>query len=303
MPEAMSQATTGASQRVDRVDRGPRGATGRAVEAGPEDRVDDRPRAGERARPILGPDLDRRPAEPLEVRGRVGAELAGGPDQQDVDLVARRRAGAGRRPGRRRRCCPCRRRSGSARARRRSRRLAWPAQHRPSPSARATGRPAPRSPSDRPPASRRRRRSGSSQSGVSTSRQPTPAGGSQGWRARRPPRLSREWVSETTKLTPRSAARSAARPCRRSAGAGPPTTSMSRGPQPPPERLDRGLLGGEAGREVATGTGAARAVRRARRAGTGARRGGAGASRARSTRSISIRSIPSAATPGAAVKA
>ena len=59
-----------------------------AVEAGAEDRVDDRPRARQRALGLALAKLAPAAVEPLEVGGRVVAELVGRPQQQDLHAVA-----------------------------------------------------------------------------------------------------------------------------------------------------------------------------------------------------------------------
>ncbi len=123
---------------VDRLDRRGGRLPRRALEAGAEDRVDDRPEPSSQASRSSGPP-----------RARARAPRPRSPS----------RAGAARQPARRRRCCPCRRRSAPAPAAP-ARPPPRPAPSRPPPSAPPRRCPAPRSPSDRPPGSRRRRRAG-----------------------------------------------------------------------------------------------------------------------------------------------
>ena len=231
----MSQATTGAPAasiasiavlRGARAER-PRSRSRRSRRRSP------RSRRGPRPSPASGTSVAA-PLEPLEVRRRIRAELVERPDRQHVDLVA----GAAEQP---RRDHPVAAvvalaaddpdRPGRGRAAR----SPGPVPRPRSPSDRATGRRDPRSPSGRCRSSRRRRRAARASQARFT---PASLRGG-GARAREDDgrALSREWVSETASSTPRSAARSAARPCSRSTGAGPPTTSTSRGPQPPPSAL------------------------------------------------------------------
>ena len=109
-PEAMSQATTGQRGAVDRLDRRCRRVTRDAGEARPEDRVDDRPGAGEQIAEQTGLRPHRLACVALEVGGRVGAELVADPRAAATSTsMAALREQRGPRPARRRRCCPCRR--------------------------------------------------------------------------------------------------------------------------------------------------------------------------------------------------
>ncbi len=106
--------------------------------------------------------------EPLQVRGRVGAELVGGPEQAGPRSRSRARRAGGRRRARRRRCCPCRRGSAPGpRAGKLGGRVGDGLARR-SPSARARECPAPRSPTSRSPASPAASSSGVSHGGASS---------------------------------------------------------------------------------------------------------------------------------------
>ena len=137
-PEAMSQAITGAPQRLIASIAPAAGSRGAPLKPVPKIASTTAPGA-------------RQPG--IEVVDAALLQL------ERLDREAEVRAGAAPRPGRRRRCCPCRRGSAPAPAGP-SRRRPRPAPYPPPPSARRRRCPAPRSPSGRPRGSRQRRRGG-----------------------------------------------------------------------------------------------------------------------------------------------
>ena len=218
---------------VDGLDRGRRGVARRALETGAEDRVDDRPGAVERGRGVVTAELAKGRVEALQIGRGIAGQLAGRPQQQHLDLVARSRRAGEPRPARRRRCCPCRRRSGSGPVR------------PPPAAASASASPAasisssdgtPRSEIAHASVARIDSASCSGSSQVSTQRRLPPLPARQTRSAlTTAAAISREWVSETESSSPSVAADSAAEPCRRRRGASspPPSTSTSCSRRPP----------------------------------------------------------------------
>ena len=184
------------------------GSRGLAREAGAEDRVDDRRRRPPSASASSPPaDLARAPSKRSRFASASPESSSARPEQQRLDLEAGLGQQRGRRPARRRRCCPCRRRPRRGRSRRPPRPPRRPPA-RPPPSAPARARPAPRSPRRRPPASARRRAGAQPRLHAA---QPSRGSGRAAGRGRPQRRVSRECVSETESSRPAAAASAAAR--------------------------------------------------------------------------------------------
>ena len=248
-PEAMSVATTGRVGLVDRLDRARRGIARLAGEAGAEDRVDHHARAA-RARPAARRAPTSRAPSKRSRFARASSESSSGgaSSSASTSKPVSRRARAATSPSPPLLPLP---QTIAARLAARPRRRPPRRRGPPSPSARARARPAPRSPRRSVARISSASRQGSSQClhrGQPTRRRAASTG-------ERPatataPAISRECVSEI------AISAAAGQPPRRGRAAGPwaarrLTTSISRGGTPLPQRLDHGLLGGEARREVA----------------------------------------------------